>query len=80
MTKEQLIKSNEISKVIEKLEAQKQFWQNSNKFRNSELAIAGTAGWNVVDTDYIEFEIMKTLTLSAIQKFLDRFNEEFKNI
>lgn len=80
MTEERLKKSNELSGKIKKYQREIDFWEKAVRFRSDDLALRSDNIAYEVKTEYIDFEVMKTLTLARLKKELEVLETEFKNL
>lgn len=83
MTKENLLKGQEILKELEKLSKLQSDWSNSVMIYNIKLSKNNrfTPDENViVSGNFINFEELKLLVLSKIQKRIKELEEEFDSL
>ena len=69
MTEERLKKANELLERIKEYQKEIASWGMAVRFRNKE----GRTG-------FIDFEVVKTLTLARLKKDLEVLETEFKNL
>ena len=81
MTEEKLNKGGELIKRIKRLIKQKEKWEEANAIHKIELSttIAYCRQSKYMDVDYsfVNFEDMKLLALTRIQKLIDELQKEF---
>lgn len=80
MTEERLKKANELLERIKEYQKEINFWEKAIRFRGDEVALRSDNIGYEVKTKYIDFEVMKTLTLSRLKKELEVLETEFKNL
>lgn len=84
MTNEQLQNGAKLAEQIEKLEAQLQGWQLANRFTyqciNLYVSERGGMQLDKIETKYIDFEVLKTLTIARIEKELNELKQQFENL
>lgn len=80
MTEERLKKSNELLKQIKEYQKEIDCWENAVRFRCDEVALRSNETGYEVKAKYVDFEVMKTLTLSRLKKELEVLKTEFKNL
>ncbi len=80
MTEERLKKANELLERIKKYQKEIDSWKMAVRFRNQEVSLrADDMGYDV-HTEFIDFEVVKTLTLARLKKDLESLETEFKNL
>lgn len=80
MTEERLKKANELLERIKKYQKEIASWKMAVSFRNKEVSLrSGDMGYEV-RTGFIDFEVVKTLTLARLEKDLEVLETEFKNL
>ena len=83
MTKENLLRGQEIFKELEKLSHLQSSWNNSVRINNIELSKVNRFIPDeriIVDVNFINFEDLKVLVLSKIQKRIKELEEEFDSL
>lgn len=81
MTDERLAKAITLKKTIEQLEDQLTKWDQAEKFKEDTVAIwSSSIGRANVDVSNIDFDVMRTLALSKINKMLEEVKGEYKNL
>ena len=83
MTKENLLRGQEILKELEELSKLQSNWSNSVRIYNIKLSKVNrfTSDDNVVVSgNFINFEELKLLVLSKIQKRIKELKEEFDSL
>lgn len=80
MTEERLKKSNELLKKIKDYKQEIDFWEKADSFRNRKVQLLDNNDYFEVCTTFIDFEVMKTLTLARLKKELEVLETEFKNL
>lgn len=81
MTDERLAKAITLKKRIEQLEDQLTKWNQTEKFKEDAIAIwCSSIGRANVDVSFIDFDVMKTLVISKVNKMLEEVKEEYKNL
>ena len=79
MTEEKLNKGGEPIKHIKRLIEQKEKWEEANAIHKIELSTTITycRQSRYVDYSFVNFEDMKLLALTRIQKLIDELQKEF---
>lgn len=83
MNNEKLKTANDLSEAIVNLNRQKQYWDNAVRIDALNLTWKNSEGYscyNSVNTDYVNFEVLRTLTLATINKKLQALETEFENL
>lgn len=80
MTEERLKKSNELLERIKKYQKEIDSWKMAVRFRNKEVSLRADHMGYEVHTKFIDFEVVKTLTLARLKKDLEVLETEFKNL
>lgn len=80
MTEERLKKSNELLERIKKYQKEIDSWKMAVRFRNKEVPLRDDDMGYEVHTEFIDFEVVKTLTLARLKKDLESLETEFKNL
>lgn len=81
MTNEQLEKGQELSHKIEILEKQLKRWKKAIRITGDEICVKYSDGdKSTVYVKYIDFNIMKTLTIAVIEKELNELRNEFEKL
>ena len=81
MTREQLFKGVELSKEISNLEEQLSTWKRANRFSDNEARLIDDKGYRCTTTTiYVDFNVLKTLTISNIEKKLNELKDEFQKL
>lgn len=82
MTKEQLQNGKELAEKIEKLEAQLLCCKTANRFyfETIDLYSNDRKHYDKIDRKYIDFEVLKTLTIARIEKELNELKTEFEKL
>lgn len=80
MTEERLKKANELSENIKMYQKEIASWKMAVCFRNKEVSLRSDDMGYEVRTGFIDFEVVKTLTLARLKKDLEVLEEEFKNL
>ena len=80
MTEEILKKSNELLERIKKYQKEIDYWKMAVRFRNKEVSLRSDDMGYDVHTEFIDFEVVKTLTLARLKKDLESLETEFKNL
>lgn len=55
-------------------------WEMAVRFRNKEVSLRSDDTGYEVRTGFIDFEVVKTLTLARLKKDLEVLETEFKNL
>lgn len=83
MDLEKLEKAKVLNSTIERLKKRLDIWERSKKVASVNLTVTnmhdGIQNENV-DEIFINFEVLKTLTISAIKKSLSETEKEFENL
>lgn len=82
MNEDQLKKGNAILKEIEELKGQLNDWNDSDKIYDLELqGTRNNAGFRrSVRTSFVDFEVLKTLSVSKIREQLSEKEKEFQKM
>lgn len=80
MTEERLKKANELSENIKMYQKEIASWKMAVCFRNKEVSLRSDDMGYEVRTGFIDFELVKTLTLARLKKDLEVLETEFKNL
>ena len=81
MNAENLKLANTLNSDIERLKKQINFWEKSRKLRSTmQLDVEGFEQYIEVDTTFINFEVLRALTLSELKKELLKKETEFNNL
>ena len=80
MTEERLKKANELLERIKKYQKEIDSWKMEVRFRNQEVSLRSDDMGYDVHTEFIDFEVVKTLTLARLKKDLESLETEFKNL
>ena len=82
MTNEQLQNGAKLAEKIATLEAQLLGWQTSKRFYYQTISLYSETGkcYDKMDPKYIDFEVLKTLTIARIEKELNKLKTEFENL
>lgn len=82
MTKEQLQNGKELAEKIEKLEAQLLGWKTANRLYFETIDLYSNDGkrYDKIDRKYIDFEVLKILTIARIEKELNELKTEFEKL
>lgn len=80
MTEERLKKANELSERIKEYKKEITSWKMAVRFRNKEVALRSDDMGYEVRTGFIDFEVVKTLTLARLKKDIEVLETEFKNL
>lgn len=81
MTNEQLDKGQELSHKIEILEKQLKRWGKAIRITGNEICVTDSdEDKSIVHVNYIDFNVMKTLAIAAIEKELNELKNEFEKL
>lgn len=80
MTEERLKKANELLERIKEYQKEIASWKMAVSFRNKEVSLRSDDMGYEVRTGFIDFEVVKTLTLARLKKDLEVLETEFKNL
>lgn len=84
MNKEQLLKGEKLQQQIEALDLQKLIWAKADKIQvlkiYSKPIESHSASNYDIKEEYVDFEVLQTLTLKTIDKKLSALKEEFENL
>ena len=80
MTEERLKKANELLERIKEYQKEIASWEMAVRFRNKEVQLRADDMGYEVRTGFIDFEVVKTLTLARLKKDLEVLETEFKNL
>lgn len=68
MTEERLKKANELLERIKEYQKEINFWEKADSFRYKTVQLLDKNNCFEVRTGFIDFELMKTLTLARLKK------------
>lgn len=80
MTEERLKKANELLERIKEYQKEIDYWKKSVCFRNKDVSLKSDDMSYLVNVGFIDFEVVKTLTLARLKKDLESLETEFKNL
>lgn len=80
MTEERLKKASELLERIKEYQKEIASWEMAVRFRNKEVQLKSDYMGYEVRTGFIDFEVVKTLTLARLKKDLEVLETEFKNL
>lgn len=80
MTEERLKKANELSENIKMYQKEIKSWEMAKNFTGRKISLKSDDTDYEVKTNFINFEVMKALTLDRLKKDLDALETEFKNL
>lgn len=81
MTNEQLQNGAKLAEQIGALEAQLEGWKRATRFTYDNVTLYSNDGnFDKIKTSYIDFDVMKTLTIARIEKELNKLKTEFENL
>lgn len=76
MEREQIKKGVDLIDKINKLEKELDIWEECEKF--SEIVISSKERRYEVSTFWVDFDLVKSITIGKIKKRLKELNDEFK--
>ena len=83
MTNEQLKNDAKLAEQIGALEAQLDGWKRATRFTYDNVTLyskGDNQSFDKIKTSYIDFEVMKTLTIARIEKELSELKTKFENL
>lgn len=80
MTEERLKKANELLERIKEYQKEIDYWKMSVCFRHKDVSLKSDNMSYLVNAGFIDFEVVKTLTLARLKKDLESLETEFKNL
>lgn len=83
MTNEQLQNGAKLAEQIGALEAQLEGWKRATRFTYDNVTLYSKGddrSFDEIKTSYIDFDVMKTLTIARIEKELNELKTEFENL
>lgn len=84
MTTEQLQNGAKLAEKIEHLETQLAGWKAAERFSyqytNLYAPLQGGRQLDKIETRYIDFEVLKTLTIARIEKELNELKQQFESL
>lgn len=82
MTNEQLQNGAKLAEQIATLEAQLLGWKTAKRFYYKTISLYSETGkcYDKINPDYVDFEVVKTLTIARIEKELSKLKTEFENL
>lgn len=78
MKKEQLIQANAIMNEIHDLKHQLSYWDEAIRFSNSDIVVGTKTRSNYVQTDLIDFDLLRVHTMDAIEEKIEKLEKEFE--
>lgn len=79
MNKDQLEKAKNLAAALERLTAQKDAWEQCNRVDDLTLKSAKNNSYRI-NCDYVNFELLQTLTLDTINKKIATVQKEFDEL
>lgn len=83
MTNEQLQNGAKLAEQIGALEAQLEGWKRATRFTYENVTLyskGDNRSFDKIKTAYIDFEVLKTLTIARIEKELNELKTEFEKL
>lgn len=82
MTNEQLQNGAKLAEKIDALEAQLEGWKRATRFMYENVTLYCKEGrvFDKIKTSFIDFDVMKTLTIARIEKELSKLKTDFENL
>lgn len=82
MTNEQLQDGAKLAEQIATLEAQLLGWKTSKRFYYQTISLYSETGkcYDKINPEYVDFEVLKTLTIARIEKELNELKTKFENL
>lgn len=83
MTNEQLQNGAKLAEKINALEAQLEGWKRATRFMYENVTLYCEEDGRVFDkikTSFIDFDVMKILTIARIEKELSKLKTDFENL
>lgn len=83
MTNEQLQNGAKLAEQIGALEAQLEGWKRATRFTYNNVTLYSKGddrSFDKIKTAYIDFEVLKTLTIARIEKELNELKTEFEKL
>lgn len=83
MTNEQLKNGAKLAEQIGALEAQLDGWKRATRFTYENVTLYSKDDNQSIDkikTSFIDFDVMKTLTIARIEKELSKLKTDFENL
>lgn len=81
MKPDQLIRANQISEKLEVLNKELDRWKNATRFSGRIELLNGKANrYEDAKSDFVQFDVVKALTVSVIEKQINELNEEFSRL
>lgn len=84
MTTEQLQNGAKLAEQIEHLETQLEGWKAAERFSyqciNLYVPSQGGRQLDKIETKYVDFEVLKTLTIARIEKELNELKQQFESL
>lgn len=83
MTNEQLQNGAKLAEQIGVLEAQLEGWKRATRFTYENITLYSKGddrSFDKIKAAYIDFEVLKTLTIARIEKELNELKTEFEKI
>lgn len=82
MTTEQLQNGAKLAEKIEKLEAQLLGWKTAKRFYYQTISLYSETGscYDKINPEYVNFEVLKTLTIARIEKELNELKQQFEKL
>lgn len=83
MTTEQLENGAKLAEQIGALEAQLEGWKRATRFTYEQITLYSKGDGRSFDkmkTAYIDFDVLKTLTIARIEKELNELKQQFESL
>lgn len=83
MTTEQLENGAKLAERIGALEAQLEGWKRATRFTYKRIALYSKGddrSFDQMKTAYIDFDVLKTLTIARIEKELNELKQQFESL
>ena len=83
MTTEQLENGAKLAEQIGALEAQLEGWKRATRFTYEQITLYSKGddrSFDKMKTAYIDFDVLKTLTIARIEKELNELKQQFESL
>lgn len=83
MTTEQLENGAKLAEQIGALEAQLEGWKRATRFTYAQITLYSKGddrSFDKMKTAYIDFDVLKTLTIARIEKELNELKQQFESL
>lgn len=80
MNKDQLTQGKALNEKIESIKTQIGYWEKTSRISSISLYVDGYNTAQNPNLDYVNFEVLRTLTIDALKKDLALLEEQFNKL